>query len=321
MKLPTAKQDYSPFFSKGLSVMSINQNANGKRIRHGLQSTITVVVFAMLMNLAGCSNNLPPSSGSTSTGNTSGIGITTNPQSNTNLNGNWQLELTSTSQPVPFSSLAGDIFAEVNVTLNNASSTAMVASLQFSQPSSCFTGPTLVPFEGTYINSALNLFSFTIDGQYVTLTTTANSANNGLTGTYLVSQGCANGAAGTITGTKYSALTGTYVGPISGGPSGVALSTALTQSTNANGNGTFPVTGTATFTGVRCFTQGTLANNAGSVLGSSANLVFTTNETGGGSQVTVTGTFDAAASTITATSISVAGGSCSGSLGTASLVN
>jgi hypothetical protein len=300
--------------SKGSSVMCVIQNTYGDRVRHILQPAKAVVVFAMLITLAGCVGN-KSNSGSGGSGG-SGSGGSGQPGSSS-LNGNWEIQLSSPSGAVPFASIAGEIATEGSL---SGTTTPMIASLQLSQPSSCFAGPALVPFEGTLQTTALNLYSFAINGQYVDITATANSTGSQLTGTYSVSNGCGNGYTGNINGIKYSPLTGTYVGPIVGGPTTASLSTALTQSGNANGNGTFPVSGTVTFTGVPCFTQGTMASTAGSVIGNSVNLVFDTNETGG-SQVTLTGTFDPTGVTITATTVSVSGGSCSGSLGTATIAS
>jgi hypothetical protein len=299
--------------------MSVIRNAKSNLVRNMLHPVMGAVMLAMLITLAGCQNNTSSGSGGTgSTGNTGSTG-TTGTQINSSLNGNWLFTITATSGPAPFASVDGSI-SEESIINSSGQTTPMVASLQISQPSTCFAGLTLVPFNGTLSTTSLNLYSFAVNGQYVNITATSNTAGTSITGNYTVSDGCANGYTGSLIGTRYSPLTGTYAGQFIGAPTTSSMSAPLTQSSNANGDGSFPVTGTATFTGISCFTSGTLASGAGKVIGNNTKLAFTTNETSS-STVTLIGTFDAAADTITATSIQVAGGSCSGSLGTASLVN
>jgi hypothetical protein len=178
------------------------------------------------------------------------------------------------------------------------------------------TGYTFIPLEGTVQGTAVGLHSFSVNGQYVTITATKNTKATQLTGTYSVSGGCANGAAGNITGTRYAILNGAYAGTIAGG--GQSIQVNVAQNTQGTGSGNFFVSGSATFAGISCFTTGTMAAENGSIIGNTVVLNFATNDPNG-AQAVLTGQIDPAADTLTLSSVDVTGGSCAGSLGGATL--
>ncbi len=192
------------------------------------------------------------------------------------------------------------------------------AALQ-AQTSGCFTDATTVPMYGTTTGMDVNLASFAIESQTLSVNVQANTDGNQFSGNYSIAGGCAGGVSGTVTGTEYASLTGTFAGSITGSSPAVTLSLALSQDATGTGLGTFPLSGSAAFSGISCFTQGTLDSQNGSVIGDSVTMDFTTNGAEG-DEVQMTGTFDAAASTLTLTSIEISGGSCSGSLGSATLL-
>lgn len=269
--------------------------------------TLALPLVLLSLLLSGCSGS---GSGSGSGGSGSGSGGGSGPA--VQISGNWQLQVTPRSGPAPFTSLAGFIDEQ-----GTGSSPFTTAGFQ-AQPGSCYTDATTVPMYGTTTGSGLNLVSFAVNNQVLTLNVQVDSTNSHFSGNYSIKGGCANGASGTVTGVEYSPVKGTYAGPITGSNPAATASLALTQYTQGNGDGTFLVSGTATFTGISCFSQGTLAAQNGAVLGDTIDLTFTTNDPGG-AQVQMQGTFDTAASTLTFSSIQVNGGSCPGSLGTATL--
>ncbi len=231
-----------------------------------------------------------------------------------NLVGNWQFELSPTSGSLPFASLAGFLDQESSSTMPPP----LTASLQIVTHSTCFFAG-LLPFHGQLLGSQVNLSSFSYDGQFVNITTTEQENASQLSGTYQVIGGCAGGSTGTIAAAKYAPLNGTYAGAVAGGTSTISITLHLSQSPNARGDGTSPLSGSANFTGIPCFTQGTLPVSGGSALGSSVELGFVTNDPAG-SQAVLNGTFDPAAGTITLPSIRVVGGGCAGSFGPANLL-
>jgi hypothetical protein len=275
-----------------------------------------LVLSSAIGGLTGCTTSGQPGSvGGSGSGTGSGANYIY-------LTGNWQFQTTTTTAPVPFTSLAGFINEQGDKPGVNDLTTAALQA----QPSGCYLGaPVLplgspvIPMQGATQGTALGLRSFSVNGQFLTLNATKDATATHLNGTWVVNGGCANGAAGTITGTQYAPLSGTFSGAISGSTPAKTLQLSLSQFATGTGDGVFPVTGTATMTGFACFTTGTLASTDGSVIGSSAALTFSTNDMSGPVTMALTGSFDPTAKTLTLTSVQVNGGSCSGSYGGATL--
>lgn len=261
--------------------------------------------------LAGCSrgNGTSGSGGGSGAGGGSGSGGGTA----VIVSGNWQIQFTPTNSPAPISSLAGYLHEE-----GQGSSQFLTAALQ-AQTSGCFVDASTVPMYGGVSGNFLGLTSFGIDGQTLSIDVTANAGGNQFSGDYSIAGGCADGAKGTATGTQYASLTGTYAGSVTGSSPSETLALSLSQAAEGTGTGTFPLSGEVTFSGITCFSQGTLDSQNGSVIGNSVTMLFTTNDTQG-AEVQIAGTVDAAASTLTLSSIQIVGGSCSGSLGSATLL-
>ncbi len=243
------------------------------------------------------------------------IGCTTQrtPIISTTLTGNWVLETTPTSSIAPFTSLSGFINQE---TTKYGASNSLTAALE-AQPDTCYLGADLIPLVGTVKDVTVGLHSFDVNGQYLTINGTGDSSGTTLTGTYSISGGCAKGAAGTFTGTRYAVLTGNYSGTFSGG-SADTVQMSLTQNVLGTGSGNFFISGTATFAGISCFNSGTMTGGDGSIIGNTVQLTFTTNDPNG-AQVLVSGTINTAADTFTVSAATVNGGGCAGSLGQAAL--
>ncbi len=192
------------------------------------------------------------------------------------------------------------------------------AALQ-AQTSGCFQDATTVPMYGQTSDMDVNLASFAIESQTLSVNVQANADGNQFSGNYSIAGGCAGGVSGTVTGTEYASLTGTFTGSITGSSPVVTLSLSLSQDAAGTGLGTFPLSGSAAFSGISCFSQGTLTAENGSVIGDSVTMDFTTNDAEG-AEVQMTGSIDSAASTLTLSSIQINGGSCSGTLGSATLL-
>lgn len=264
-----------------------------------------LILPLLLIVLSGCAN---PGSGPGSSGSGSGSGNSTYPS----FTGNWEIQVTPKNGPTPFTALAGFIYES-----GQGTSEFLTASLQ-AQPSTCYTDAVIIPLYGGTDKSGLNLTSFSVNGQVLSINVQADTAGTQFSGNYSIKGGCADGASGTLTGTEYAAVDGTYAGTITGSSPAETMSLDLSQYIQGTGSGAFLVTGSATFTGISCFSQGTLASTNGTVIGNAVNLTFNTNDPEA-AQLTVAGTIDTAAKTLTLTSIQVVGGSCPGSLGTATL--
>lgn len=251
------------------------------------------------MGMAGCASN-PPGNGSGSTGGGSTI---TYP----NSTGNWEMTATATKGVVPFSTIGGFINEQATGSSHPTTGAFMV------QSTGCYAGIANIPMQGVIEGLRLHIVSFPLEGQTLDINGAKNTTSTQFTGSYTVTGGCGDGATGTITGTQYASLTGTYAGTFSGGQT---ISLTLSQFTLGTGDGVFLLGGSARLGGFTCFTSATMASSNGAVSGNTVvmNLAASADQ-----NIVSSGTFDAAASKITLNSTQVTGGNCAGSLGAVTL--
>lgn len=224
------------------------------------------------------------------------------------LTGNWQAAVTgATGSPV--TAFAGSV---TETTSTSDAGQYTMALLQFQGP--CFIASPLLPMQGNIKAAAVGLDSYTVNGQAVHIAATANSAGTSMTGTYSVQGGCAGGATGNFSATRYAALTGTFAGTVAvAGAAGNKAVLSLTQGTDSTGSGTFLLTGTLTLAGTGCSLNATAATSmANAVRGSQAALTLNASD-GSGGVATISGTFDPAAAIFTPSVFNVQAGSCAGS--------
>jgi hypothetical protein len=166
--------------------------------------------------------------------------------------GNWQFTVASTIPGKPPLTFAGSL---------NLSGTAASSGLQSSgalhiDGSDCFNRLTTIGFTSTANGSSTSLTSAPVDGQVVTLT--GNFVGATFNGTYRVGGGCAGGNQGTLTGSNIdnirNALSGTFTNSTQ---KTFNLIANINQSDSANSDGSFPISGTATFD-TPCFSAGTI---------------------------------------------------------------
>ncbi|WP_083350659.1 hypothetical protein [Terriglobus roseus] len=278
--------------------------------RRVLRYTGLALSAACALGLTGCVKNGGGSGGSGSTGGSGGSGTT--PADYIYLSHNWSLTATPTKggSTTPYT-VSGVIDEQPG---SNASH-YVTSVLQIGSP--CYDGANIVPADGSVNGARIQTSSFDVAGQVMSLDAQKDSTATHLTGVYTISGGCANGEAGTISGQAYAALSGTYVGSVAGQP-GETITLNVNQELLGTGVGTFVVSGTARFSGISCFTQGTLGVTNAYVRGGAVVLQFATNEPQG-SQVSLNGTIDAAAKTFNVTSGAVTGGACAASLGNIAL--
>ncbi|WP_157478383.1 hypothetical protein [Granulicella tundricola] len=264
-----------------------------------------LAIFGASVALTGC----------TTSGFALNGGTTTPPTGYAYLTGNWVFQTVPTAGSTPFSSLAGYVDEQSG---NPGVNDLTTAALQAQQPSSCYLGASLIPLQGALQAAALGLRSFSVNAQFVTINATKDATATHLTGTYSIDGGCAGGAAGTITGTKYNVLTGTYAGSVTGSNPAQTLRLSLSQNTQGSGEGLFLESGSAVFNGFSCFSKGTLSAGAGTIIGNTVALTFTTDDPSG-AKVILNGSVDSAADVLTISSGSITGGGCAGSLAASTL--
>ena len=174
---------------------------------------------------------------------------------------------------------------------------------------------------------------FTLNGDFVEVVVTGKvpqAGAAGWSGTYSLttaagSTGCLVNETGSFTAAAFTAVNGTYTGPLiaaNTGTTGVNLSPTLSQGSPAEYQFNplitsyyLPLTGTASVSGIPCFMHGSIAapsaaNTPGEVAGNMAVMIFLMDD---GSHLLLTGIFsDLQVTNFNLTSAAVIGGQCSG---------
>jgi hypothetical protein len=223
------------------------------------------------------------------------------PPQGLNIAGNWQFSTTPAVAGTPAMTIAGSI----------SQSGSSLSGAVHIDGSNCFDFPTTVSLTGTVRSDNVSLTSTSFRGQVMTFT--GAITNSTFTGTYSINGGCADGEQGNVAGRNVpiidvgggNTLNGTFTN--SGGDT-FDVSADIAQSINASPDGSFAITGTATFQ-TSCFNSGTLTSGrfpSGSyILGESVALLIHV----GNGTLAYLGTEDLATGQISGT-YTVSGGTC-----------
>lgn len=235
-------------------------------------------------------------------GSTSSSGGTTPPPGYPSITGNWSLA--AASQVVAQTTLIGGYLTNTNGT---------VSGTLHMLNSPCYSLTTDVPFSGTLSTAgAVSLSSSAVSGQTISASGTISGGSLS-SGSYSISGGCADGDKGTVTGYIVPSFTGTYTGTFVSGSTSIGVSVTTTQS-GPTADGTYQVSGSATFTGSPCFSSGTISSSA--IAGGYMEVAITASN---GGVVEFAGEItDATGKTITG-SYEVTSGTCAGNSGSGSL--
>ena len=252
-----------------------------------------------LSGFAGCGSGIHSLPGATTTPTPPGYVFMT---------GNWQMTVSNQTGHSTFSALAGFI-DESSSGSGTSHNTNAVFQLV---PGNCFVGETVLPLYGSVDTQAVSFRSFSDYGQFVTISGTKDATATHFTGTFSVGGGCSNGGGGTLTGTKFAPVNGTYTGSLSTTGAAQAVTLHLTQAPEGNGKGYSLLDGTASFSGVSCFAAAAVDQSGSFVSGSSIRITLLATD---GESILLNGSFDAAAESISISSGIISGGSCSGSVG------
>jgi hypothetical protein len=182
--------------------------------------------------------------------------------------------------------------------------------------SPCFDWATDIPVSGMVNGNSVNFVSDDVVGQIITITGAV--AANAVSGTYTISNGCADGDHGTINAVLVSPVTGSWTGALTSNSSNQAASISFAQDV-PNPDGYSPLTGTLLLPGSTCFASGTLDPDQSWTLGNIVQAIVVMSD---GSQVALSGFITDASTTgkqITV-NFSVNGGGCSGQTGSATFV-
>ncbi len=249
--------------------------------------------------LTGCTKNGGGGSGTTPTPPVTG------PADFLAITGNWQMTGTGSAKGGPATPITlSGVIAEQG----NTSSRFTTSTLEVQSP--CYADAQIVPLDGQVTSARVQLGSFDVKAQTLTLDASKSSDANQLTGTYTIAGGCADGQAGNFTGQRVSNFQGTY----SGTAAGKTVAVTVLQDQNGTGGGYFVVTGSAQFTGFSCITGAQIGLGGGTISGTNVSLALTANDAAK-SQVRLAGQLDLPAQTLTLSTATVSGGSCDANLG------
>jgi len=268
--------------------------------------------------LTGCAKKSGGGSSTGGTGTDPGAGTT--PANYVYLPHNWQFVVT----PSTLAAGATPYTASGVIDEQPSSSVSHYVTSVLSTNDPCFVAPAaeapsagVVPLDGSVNGPRMQMTSFAVGDQVVSIDAQKNAATTQLSGTYKIAGGCANGQSGTLTGNSYTDFSGSYSG-VPGGQANRTIKLDALQEQLGTGLGTFIMRGNATFGGFSCFTSGTIVPGGSYVRGSGVVLRITANDAAA-TQVLLNGNIDTAASTFTVSSANINSGACSGSLGTFAL--
>ena len=214
--------------------------------------------------------------------------------------GNWQFSTTSESGMPPLG-IAGSI--------SQSGSGSSLSGAVHVSGSNCFDQPTTMSLTGTLTGSNISLTSTPVAGQVIAFTGSVTNNGYAFTGTYTINGGCANGDQGNVAGIEIPILdmwSGTFTA--SGGETFNVDLSNVAQDSNPSPEGSFPITGTATFS-APCFNSGALMSGtfpSGSfIIGTSVALEIQT----GNGVVSFLGTANPTTGQISG-NYTVSGGTC-----------
>lgn len=266
-----------------------------------------------LLLLAGCGAGSAPGSGNSQTGALP-------------VSGNWTFSPSTASRQISLPPFVGGSLAVKGSQVNADFMVFLVADTSCS-----LTSDLGVTLTGSVTNSILKLTSASWNGGVFTVNGSVAADGKTITATWSVSGGCADGQSGSTIATYVPPLTGTWTGTasevVSGTTSplvGAAVTLNLQQGATAN-QFTFPLSGSVTLSGTSCgFTNGTVIQLSNltplapsSIVGQEWTLEAQMDD--GRSLALLAGVPNLTKAGGWTAVIVIAGGSCNGAIGQASL--
>lgn len=163
--------------------------------------------------------------------------------------GNWQVSTVSTTTHGALG-IGGTSLSQTGTTVNG------IMHLVFPP---CFNSIQDINVNGTVSGVTVNLTSSMVNGQMLSLTTAGSDKL--LTGSYSSSGSCGSPDQGTVTVTFVPPATGTWHGTLTSNSGAVTQVTVSLTQTGPNADGSFPVSGSVTFSGT-CLAPGTVSGLA-----------------------------------------------------------
>jgi len=180
--------------------------------------------------------------------------------------GNWQFTTTSTT-----GSKALSIAGSIGQSVTEISGAVHVSG------SNCFDQLATIDLTGMLTGNRISLISKSVNGQVIEFV--GNISDTAFSGTFTIDGGCAGGDQGNVSGAKIPSITSQLNGTLTTSGNEAITVTALVTQLRASADGSYGITGTATF-GPSCFKSGTISSAtfpAGSfILGTSVTLAIET---------------------------------------------
>jgi hypothetical protein len=254
----------------------------------------TIVALAVL---AACTGMMTACGGGSRVSGGNGGGSSPTPD----MSGNWALHVTSAY---------ADAYVGGVLTQSGSTLTGVFHVVN----SGCYAVLTDVPVTGTISGNTAQLTTASVNGQVLTATLNT-SGGSAVTGTYSISGGCGGGDTGQVAGNRIPSYSGEWKGTFqSQAGVRVGVDARITQSA-PDAHGWYQISGTATFQGSTCFTQGTVSQSIAS--GDLVSLAMNTNDTPAG-EVDFAGLSDSSGSTLTG-QYQISSGACVGDSGSGTL--
>lgn len=213
--------------------------------------------------------------------------------------------------------------AASNVTLNlgvTQGAYETVSAIGRLTGASCVSPQTNILLTGSVDgNDDLTLVSSPFGGTTLTIKGQVAANGEGMAGANWTFAGGNCSALGTarVTATNYTQIGGTYRGTfLDASGNQLPVSAFLQQTSQPDQNGQFSLSGTAQFPSNTCFVDQPSVTSS-LVTGSSLSMTYT--DPGSGAVLTAAGSFNSAATQLTITMWSIAGGACDGNSGSGSL--
>lgn len=256
--------------------------------------------LAVSLLAAGCGDN---SSTMTSAANTA------------NVSGNWKIAASATpASSTQVAAVAGSLATD-NGAVTGTFHTAALKGQTASQL--CISPSTALPMSGTINTSnAVTLTSPSTNGNVVTIHGTYDPATKTMSNSTLAIAGTCGVTAAPMVAAQYQPISGTYTGTFNSDDNYTLPVTAqFTQTTSPDANGTFHLTGSATFVQNPCITNPVVTDSV--VTGDAFSATYTDPNTH--IQVVATGTFNTDASKLTITNYVMSGSAMCSDTGNGSL--
>lgn len=253
-----------------------------------MQTSGALAVLAILVGMmAACGGG----------GGVSGGSISSSPD----MSGNWSLHVTSAQA----NAYAGGVLSQNG---NQLSGIFHVVN------SGCYDVMTDVPVTGTMDGETAQLTTASVNGQVLTAKLNVNGGSSA-SGTYSITGGCGGGDSGNVAGNRIPSYSGEWSGKFQSASGPVVTADAKITQGAPDAHGWYQISGTVTFQGSTCFTQGTISQSIAS--GDLVSLAIKTNDTPSG-EVDFVGFSDPTGSTLSG-NYQINSGACIGDSGSGKL--